>query len=61
MSATQTMILLEHLLDKHKHNVYFRFRPTDHELRLHIWFEDDGGNRFHRSFGPDGRSVEIDD
>jgi hypothetical protein len=30
----------------------------NNELRLHIWFTDSGGNRFHRSFGTDGGFQE---
>ncbi len=40
-------------------NEHVRYVPTNDELRLHIWYT--AGNRFHRSFGPDGGFVEIED
>lgn len=58
MSALQLQILLEHICDKDKRQVYFTYKPEDSSIRLHIWFNDNGGNQFHRSFGPHGRFTE---
>lgn len=56
MSSLQLQILLKHIFDKDLQDVFFRFKPTDSELRLHIWFTV-SDNKFHRSFGPSGDLV----
>lgn len=63
MSALQLQILLEHVTNKAFRDVEFSFHHEDAYRtlnRLHIWFTDEGGNRFHRSFGADGRFIEAE-